>query len=65
MVADVTVVAQQEPSGVGRLPAGLAHGALETPPALAENHVRDLEEKRPACVVHALTPTVSTIKHTL
>lgn len=42
VVAYVTVVAQQEPSWVRRLPTGLTHGALKAPPALAQNHFSDL-----------------------
>lgn len=42
VVAYIAVITQQESSRVGGLPAGLAHGALQTPPALAENHFSDL-----------------------
>lgn len=48
MVAYVTVVAQQEPSWVRRLPTGLTHGALKAPPALAQNHFSDLQRKPPS-----------------
>ena len=43
MVADVAVVTQQQSPWVGGLPTGLAHRALQTPPAFAENHFSDLE----------------------
>ena len=54
MVTYVTVVAQQEPPWVRRLPTGLTHGALKAPPALAQNHFSDLQKKPPSCVIHTL-----------
>lgn len=42
VIADVAIVTQQESSGVSRLPTGLTHGALQTPPTFAENHLSDL-----------------------
>lgn len=46
MVADVTVVTEQEPPGVSGFPAGLTHGALQAPPAFAKNHFRDLQRNK-------------------
>lgn len=54
VVTYVTVVAQQEPPWVRRLPTGLTHGALKAPPALAQNHFSDLQKKPPSCVIHTL-----------
>ena len=54
MVAYVTVVAQQEPSWIRRLPTGLTHGALKAPPALAQNHFSDLQRKPPSRVIQTL-----------
>lgn len=42
VVAYVTVITQQESSGVSGLPTGLAHSALEAPPTFAKNHFSDL-----------------------
>lgn len=46
MIADVTVITQQESSRVSRLPTGLTHCALKTSPTFAKNHFTDLEKKK-------------------
>lgn len=42
VVAYVTVITEQESSGVTRLPTGLTHGALQAPPTFAKNDFSDL-----------------------
>lgn len=42
VVADVAVVAQQQPTLIGRLAAALADGALQAPPALLQHDLRHL-----------------------
>jgi len=42
VVADVTVVTQQQARRVGRLPTRLAHDALQAPPALPQHRLGDL-----------------------
>ena len=58
VIADVAIVTQQESSGVSRLPTGLTHGALKTPPTFAENHLSDLQNKQSIHAIHALTYTL-------
>lgn len=42
VVAYVTVITEQEPSGVTRLPTSFTHGAFQTPPTFAKNDFGDL-----------------------
>lgn len=43
VVADVTLVTQQEASGVARLATSLTHRTLQTPPAFTQHHFSDLQ----------------------
>lgn len=45
VIADVTVVTQQQARGVRGLAAHLAHNALHAAPALQEHHLGNLREK--------------------
>ena len=61
VVTYVTIVTQQESSWVCRLPTGLTHSALQTPPTLAQNHFSDLQKKQPSHVIH--TSTYASCEH--